>query len=112
MKKGFGLVNRAHVVKELGQAGDPLKPLADFTKVAYGQTLKHTGMYNTGPSAGEPFTIDMPHGVVQGDPIAPVLFALSVKAALECARGRVTTLAEMGQCMPTRMTIWWGHQTT
>jgi hypothetical protein len=85
MTNGFGRVNRMHLFKELDQAGAALKPLADFAKNVYGQTLKHSGTYNAGATAGETFTIDMAQGVVQGDPIAPVLFALSIKAALECA---------------------------
>ena len=86
LKNGFGRVNRAHLFKELDKAGDAIKPLAKFARLAYGQTLRLAGTYNAGERHGQPFTVDMEHGVVQGDPTAPALFAFAIKGALECAR--------------------------
>jgi len=86
LKNGFGRVNRAHLFKELDKAGDAIRPLAKFARVAYGQTLRLSGTYNAGERCGQPFTIGMEHGVIQGDPTAPALFAFAIKGALECAR--------------------------
>lgn len=97
LKNCFGMLDRPAAIQALERDGGALAQLADFVRVVYGNILILSGsMVPDGDDEDSVNKAEMARGVVQGDPIAPAVFAFSIKAALNAALEAGTSTSKSG----------------